>query len=328
MQTRKFGKTGYYVFEIGIGTYGHSYEYRNLCYEESYEILIDAVSNFPKNSNVFIDVAPLYKSGAIEKCVGEIANETDRSILIGTKGGRGITKGNYNERSFTREFLMRDIESSCKRLGEKNIFLYQLHGPTLKDITEHDLFEFLEIYRERKYFDYYGVSVDTPKEGVKILNFAKKINYSGFAAIQVIYNLLQREAEKYLLKIARENGVAIIAREPLMRGFLTGKYCSMQNEDLIRRKAIKKLVDKFGLENIDTHINRINKTLLDSKESGDILKYAIDYILDHDSVSVVIPGINKMGYSKRLFNLNRNSNTLKLLKRLAIMLQLESLTEI
>lgn len=140
--------------------------------------------------------------------------------------------------------------------------------------------------------------------------------------------MLQREAEKYLLKIARENGVAIIAREPLMRGFLTGKYCSMQNEDLIRRKAIKKLVDKFGLENIDTHINRINKTLLDSKESGDILKYAIDYILDHESVSVVIPGINKMGYSKRLFNLNGNSNTEKLLKRLAIMPQLESIREI
>src|SRR6185436_3256948 len=44
------------------------------------------------------------------------------------------------------------------------------------------------------------------------------------STIQVVYNLLKRDAAEELFPRALAEGVAIIAREPLSNGFLTAKY--------------------------------------------------------------------------------------------------------
>src|SRR5260370_16315135 len=50
------------------------------------------------------------------------------------------------------------------------------------------------------------------------------MKYGRRAAIHVVFNLLRQEAKNQLFQIAREQNVAIIAREPLSNGFLSGKF--------------------------------------------------------------------------------------------------------
>jgi aryl-alcohol dehydrogenase-like predicted oxidoreductase len=48
--------------------------------------------------------------------------------------------------------------------------------------------------------------------------------WSCFAAVQIMYNLLEREAERELLPMAIASGLGVTAWAPLACGFLSGKY--------------------------------------------------------------------------------------------------------
>src|SRR5438132_1441952 len=62
------------------------------------------------------------------------------------------------------------------------------------------------------------VSIHDPQEGLLSLKYGQP------AAIQVVFNLLRQEAKNQLFQAARVQNVAIIAREPLSNGFLSGKF--------------------------------------------------------------------------------------------------------
>jgi aryl-alcohol dehydrogenase-like predicted oxidoreductase len=103
-------------------------------------------------------------------------------------------------------------------------------------------------------------------------------------AIQVVFNILRQEAKLQLFQAAMENGVGIIAREPLANGFLTGKHNADETfpEGDIRhhfpRDYILNLV--LAAEQLKFLGGR-NRTLAQA---------ALRFVLDQKEVSTVIPG--------------------------------------
>ena len=60
------------------------------------------------------------------------------------------------------------------------------------------------------------------------LGVSERRGWAGFDCVQPRYNLLYRDIEAELLPLCRDQGLGVIAYNPLAGGFLTGKYRTLE----------------------------------------------------------------------------------------------------
>src|SRR3982751_2200226 len=85
----------------------------------------------------FIDTADVYSRGESEEIVGKaLAGGRRDSVILATKV-HGSMGDDPNERGNSRRWIVREVESSLRRLGTDWIDLYQIHRPApTTDIDE------------------------------------------------------------------------------------------------------------------------------------------------------------------------------------------------
>jgi aryl-alcohol dehydrogenase-like predicted oxidoreductase len=106
---------------------------------------------------------------------------------------------------------------------------------------------------------YLGIS-DTPAwVAAQLQTLATERGWSSFAGLQAEYSLVQREAERELIQMARSLGLGLLAWGPLGAGALSGKYARPGNPGAQRRladvdpgrvaiaRAVADLADELGL---------------------------------------------------------------------------------
>lgn len=296
MEYKQLGKTGEKVFVIGLGTYGHGDAYGGIGKNDSYEIFSSIANNLSDSAKFLIDSAPHYGSGRVEEWFGQFIKGLGKEkILVATKGGRRIEPNRYNEKDFSADFLRDDLNGSLRRLGVNEIFLYQLHNPDLEVLREGRVFDLLEEFRDAGKITYYGVSINEPEEGIISIKVCNQKGYDGLASIQVIYNILNKSADKELFNIAGQSNIAIIAREPLFRGFLTDKYGNGRRL-LDIPPARKKTIDIYGWEQIQSKIQEARQILQKYEIEEPLSKVAIKFVLSCPYVTLTIPGTNRQEY--------------------------------
>ncbi len=295
METRIFGKTGKEVYVLGLGTYGHGEAYGGIGKKNSISIMNEVIKQIPDNAFFLIDTAPRYGCGQVEEWIGEFVRSSERkNLLIATKGGRHTEPNHVNEKDFSYGFLREDFSNSLKRLGMNKVFLYQLHNPDIKIIKEGKIFELLESFRNEGKIEWYGVSINNPEEGIAVIEYCKENGLNGFAAIQVIYNILQKKGLDKLFQLADNNEIAIIARETLLRGFLTDKYSENTNFENFS-EAVKKQIKLFGKPQILSKIKEV-KRIIDEHNINSMNQFAIKFAISNKNVTIAIPGINRLEY--------------------------------
>jgi aryl-alcohol dehydrogenase-like predicted oxidoreductase len=294
MKIKTFGKTGKKVFVLGLGTYGHGEAYGGIGKENSINVMKKVVEKFSDEAYVLIDTAPRYGLGEVEEWIGELFEKSNEKVLITTKGGRHIDEGRVNEKDFSSNFLREDLNNSLKRLKTNKIFLYQLHNPNINIIKEGKVFDLLESFKEEGKIDWYGISINVAEEGIEAINYCEKNNLSGLTSIQIIYNALQRENYKELFKLAKNNNIAIIAREPILRGFLTNKY-SKKDDFEKYSAAVKKQIKLFGKNQLFFKLKEL-KDLLEKYNISSMTEFAIKFSILDENITVSIPGINREEY--------------------------------
>jgi len=293
---KQLGKTGEKVFFIVLGTYGHGGAYGGISRQDSFKILDATVKSMPDYANLLVYTAPHYGAGMCEKWIGEFLAEFDvDNILIATKGGRHIESNGMDEKDFSLEFLKAELDKSLKRLRTSEIFLYQLHNPSLETLIEGSVFDLLEEFRDAGKIKFYGVSIDSSEEGIVAIDVCRRRGYSGLASIQVIYNILNKAASEKLFRIANESGIGIIAREPLFRGFLTDKH-SCSNPFFNVPPARKKEINLYGWEQIRLRTKEIQQVLQKYEIDEPLSKIAIKFAISHPHVTLAIPGTNRREY--------------------------------
>jgi aryl-alcohol dehydrogenase-like predicted oxidoreductase len=154
----------------------------------------------------------------------------------------------------------------------------------LEVIEKGDVFQTLEDLKERDRIKFYGISIFEPEEGIAAMRMAP-----GLSSIMCPYNILEQEHGKEVFPMAKERGVAIIARSPLASGRLTGTL----TEDTVFPEG-------------DYRATLGRKWLLDAVKKADRLKFlikggtitlaqaALKFLLANDTVSVAIPGSKTM----------------------------------
>ncbi len=163
-----------------------------------------------------VDTAEVYGNGRSEILLGQLIQETDRTVLVATKylpfpwrlGPRSVARA---------------LRASLKRLNQDKIDLYQIHWPT--PITPIEVFaEGLALAVQAGLTRAVGVSNFNKNQMQRAYTVLAKYNIP-LASNQVEYHLLDRRIEKNgLLDRCKELGVRIIAYSPLAKGLLTGKY--------------------------------------------------------------------------------------------------------
>jgi aryl-alcohol dehydrogenase-like predicted oxidoreductase len=222
MRIKRLGLTGLKVSEICLGTmtFGHQADERT-----SFAILGRAV----EGGVTFIDTADVYPvppavetAGETERIIGTwLQGKRDRFVLA-TKCRMRVGQG-ANDEGLSRRHILRAVEDSLRRLRTDYIDLYQAHSPDPETPLEETLRAFDDLVRQGK-VRYIGCSNYPAWQVALGLGLSARLGLARFDCVQPRYNLLYREAEAELLPLCRDQGLGVIAYNPLAGGLLTGKY--------------------------------------------------------------------------------------------------------
>lgn len=216
MQQRIFGRTGTLVSALGLGTWQMGGdEWGPADDDVSRSILRSAL----EQGVTLFDTADVYGLGHSEALLGaEIG--ADAGAIVVTKGGWDI----YTDppvvggarRRYDRPYLERALAESARRLQRETIDVYMLHNPTRADLDGSDAGRWLVEIRDAGRARWVGASVGSLDDARAVLDLPIDV-------LELPFNVVRSWARE-VFPLAHERGVAMIAREPLERGLLTGKY--------------------------------------------------------------------------------------------------------
>ena len=185
MKTRRLGKTGYQVSEIGFGAWGIGADWGGVDDRESLAALHAAVDA----GVTFVDTADAYGDGRSERLVGQLLRERPEAIVVATKFGRRVP---LDLSLYTYESFRSWIERSRENLGVEIVDLVQLHCLPWETYYTPSVFDACDRLVDDGLVRAYGVSVEKVEEALKA------IEYPGVATVQIIFNMFrQRPAELF-----------------------------------------------------------------------------------------------------------------------------------
>lgn len=220
MKYKLLGNSGLRVSEMALGTMTFGTDWGWGADRSESKKIFETYANSGGN---FIDTANRYTEGTSERYVGEFIKEDRDHFVLATKYTLFDKAGDPNFSGNHRKNLMRSVEASLERLDTDYIDLLWVHAWDFLTPIEEVMRGLNDLVSAGK-VHYIGVS-DTPAWVVAQANtLASHRGWSSFIALQAEYNLLQRDAERDLIPMAKSMGLALTPWAPLAGGALTGKY--------------------------------------------------------------------------------------------------------
>lgn len=273
MEVRRLGSTDLKVSAIGLGCWGISGEWGEVDQAQAVRTLQRAF----ELGVTFFDTADSYGRGRSEQLVREALAGHRDEIVLATKGGMNFYDGEKKHLDFRPEYIQVALERSLARLGTDRVDLYQLHNPEPKHLTD-ELFAALERLRTQGKIRYYGISLNSRRERPDDLEQRRP------ASLQVIYNMLDPDAEEDVFPWAQQHGVGVIARVPLSSGRLTGKF----KPEHVFGKGDHRA--KRPPEWVAEGIEQAERLAFLARDGRTLAQAALQFVLAHPAVSVTIPG--------------------------------------
>jgi aryl-alcohol dehydrogenase-like predicted oxidoreductase len=302
MNYRSFGKTDLKVSDIGMGCSSLG---GGLYHRDDRGSIRTLLKAFDHGIN-FYDTSDNYSQGKSERLIGQAFKDRRKYVVIASKVGTSysslgglalrirpllrpvsqilhpirarLNRMRYSQRhkDFSTKHLTEAIHESLKRLQTDYLDLYQLHNPPLSILQKGDFYGTLEKLKAQGKIRYYGVSCATVHDALLCLK------YPGFSSIQVTINLLDQEAVTKLLPLAKEEKLAVIARVPLAQGLLTNIQKETKAEQIAKNQR-----------ELEYRKSRVKKFQFLVKKDRTLAQAALQFVLQLDGVSVVIPGMTK-----------------------------------
>jgi aryl-alcohol dehydrogenase-like predicted oxidoreductase len=283
---RLLGRTGLKISEIGFGAWaiggGANVEGRRFGFGDTDDkTSLAALQRAFELGVNFIDTADAYGMGRSESLIGQALRVAPRRVHVATKVGNVRRDPHPPLQDFSAAYVKAACDRSLERLGVTNIDLYQLHGPPREVLEGNEIWDTLRELKDKTKIAHYGISIGEPEEGLIAIEKGE------VETIQVVYNLLSREAAKELFEVALKKSVGIIARVPLASGLLTGKYKPGHVfADNDHRK------NGYPPERLAAALARVERLGFLAAGTGRTLaQAALKFCLAHPAVSVVIPGV-------------------------------------
>ena len=165
----------------------------------------------------FFDTADIYgNKGGSEAILGRVLQGRRDQVVLATKFGKEM--GDGASRRGSRDYILRALDASLRRLQTDVIDLYQHHEEDPNTVLEETIGTLDELV-EQGTIRAYGTSNYQPAN----LERAKAVAGPGYVSEQSEYSWLTRDAEEELLPTCERLGLGFIPYFPLASGLLTGK---------------------------------------------------------------------------------------------------------
>ncbi len=311
---RRFGETDLQVSEIGFGcsslgtVFGHDADQDGL---HALDYAVEQGINF-------FDTADAYSLGNSERLLGRAFRGRRDKAIIATKGGSRFTplwrsaaqstpllapfrrtlrpfkrffnllRHSQKQYDFSDRYLRHAAETSLTNLQTDYIDIYQLYNPTREVLEAGDFSVTLDGLKAEGKIRYWGISCRTAEDALLCLRFP------GISSIQIPISLIDQEAIDTVIPRIAERGVAVIAREPLGQGLLTGTRGRTLAEQSSRSRA--------EIDWRKRH-SEVFHSLAGAQRT--MAQTALQFVLQIPGISTVIPGVgNRKQLEENLGALN------------------------
>ena len=128
-----------------------------------------------------------------------------------------------NDQGLSRRHILEACEASLRRLKTEYIDLYQSHSYDPETPLDETVRAFDDLVRSGK-VRYVGCSNYAVWQLALALGISERQDRARYDCVQPRFNVLYRDIEADLLPLCRDQGIGVIAYNPLAGGFLTGKH--------------------------------------------------------------------------------------------------------
>ena len=220
MHQRKLGNTGLTVSEIGMGTWElGGREWGDIGEVDAVDLLRYAF----ESGVTYYDTADQYGGGRAERLLGEAFSALGDRVVIATKLGYeldsdGWISHGWEHPSFnvSPDYIRLAAEGSLTRLKRDVIDIYQFHSPPSAEAWD-DAFGTMEELKTEGKIRFYGLGLGSEADALKA------IEETGISSLMLTYNILTQEMATPVMETAAENGIAVVVRQPLSSGLLSGQ---------------------------------------------------------------------------------------------------------
>ncbi|MCX7820172.1 MAG: aldo/keto reductase [Brevinematales bacterium] len=295
IEERKLGKSGIIVRCIGMGLWGIGGDMWGKTDDKE---SLEAIEKALELGINFFDTADVYGDGHSEELLGRAMKGRRDKFIVATKIGWKNFDGDRKISAYnTVDKLIRGVEENLKRLNTDYIDIIQNHINFREPNMEIFIEGFQKLKRDGK-VRAYGVSTSD-------FEYLKEFNKDGgCATLQIDYSILNRTAEKEIFPYCIENNIGVIVRGALAMGILTGKFTKdTQFSEGDFRQNWQKNPDEREIFYRDLETVEKLRPLAKNKTLSEI---AIQFVLAHPAVSVVIPGAKNV----RQVEMNFSAGTL------------------
>jgi aryl-alcohol dehydrogenase-like predicted oxidoreductase len=247
MQLRRLGQSDLHFAPIMLGgnVFGWTIDEKT-----SFGILdafVDAGFNAVDTSDSYARWLPGSLGGESETIIGNWIKRSGKrgKVLIATKVGEDMGEG----RSLKKDYILRECETSLRRLQTDHIDLYQTHFDDDVTPVEETMQAYGALIKAGK-VRAIGASNISPARLTASLAASKQLGLPRYESLQPLYNLSDRkEFETEFAPICREHKLGVINYYSLAAGFLTGKYRSAAEgaRHPGRGERLKRYLDARGL---------------------------------------------------------------------------------